>query len=159
MLLHCISEPVVTLIVLVLFDSLFETPVVGKTSYSCMLSKVRPLDVVWVQFIPVGLIGQHSGSTYGLAWSFYAHTRVFIQLLVSLMFRFVQLFAILGMFKVRSIISIRYILKQNLFDTCDIVQSLIEVIDFSIQLLRCEVAFVKTLVGRLANSTSKENIF
>ncbi len=69
MLLHSVSEPVVTLIVLVLFDSLFETPVEGKTRYSRMLSKVRPLDVVWVQFIPVGLIGQHSGSVYGLAGS------------------------------------------------------------------------------------------
>ncbi len=35
-----------------------------------MLSKVRPLDVVGVQFIPVGLIGQHSGSAYGLVGSF-----------------------------------------------------------------------------------------
>ncbi len=39
MLLHGVSEPVVTLIVLILFDPLFEPPVVGKTSYSCMLSK------------------------------------------------------------------------------------------------------------------------
>ena len=38
-LLHGVSEPVVTLIILVLFDPLVETPVVGKTSYSCMLSK------------------------------------------------------------------------------------------------------------------------
>ncbi len=59
MLLHGVSEPVVTLIVLVLFDSLLETPVIGKTSYSCMLSKVRPLDVVRVQFIPIGLVNQH----------------------------------------------------------------------------------------------------
>ncbi len=88
MLLHGISEPVVTLIVLVLFNPLFETPVVGKTSYSCMLSKVRPLDVVRVQFIPVGLFDQH-GSVYGLNGSLKAHTRmVFIQLLVSSMSRF-----------------------------------------------------------------------
>ena len=65
MLLHGISEPVVTLIVLVLCNPLFKTPVVGKTSYSCMLSKVRPLDIIRVQFIPVGLFDQHSGSTYG----------------------------------------------------------------------------------------------
>jgi len=58
-LLHGISEPVVTLLVLVLCNTLFETPVVGKTSYSCMLSKVRPLDVVGVQFIPVGSVDQH----------------------------------------------------------------------------------------------------
>jgi len=58
-LLHGVSEPVVTLIVLVLFDPLFETPVVYKTSYSCMLSKVRPLGVVKVQLIPVGSIDQH----------------------------------------------------------------------------------------------------
>ena len=38
-LLHGVSEPVFTLIVLVLIDPLFKTPVVGKTSYSCMLSK------------------------------------------------------------------------------------------------------------------------
>ncbi len=70
MLLHGISKPVVTLIVPVLCNPLFETPVVGKTSYSCMLSKVRPLDVVGVQFIPVGLIDQHSVSAYGLVGSF-----------------------------------------------------------------------------------------
>ncbi len=69
-LLHSISESVVTLIVPVLFDPLVETPVVGKTSNSCMLSKVRPLDVVGIQFIPVGSIGQHSSSVYGLAGSF-----------------------------------------------------------------------------------------
>jgi len=38
-LLNGVSEPVVTLIVLVLFDPLVESPIVGKTSYSCMLSK------------------------------------------------------------------------------------------------------------------------
>ncbi len=75
MLLHGISEPVVALIVLVLRNPLFETPVVGKTSYSCMLSKVRPLDVVRVQFIPVGLIGQHSGSIMGFGGSLKAHTK------------------------------------------------------------------------------------
>jgi len=69
-LLHSVSEAVISLIVLILFDTLVESPVVGKTSYSCMLSKVRPLDVVRVQFIPVGLVGQHSGSVYGLAGSF-----------------------------------------------------------------------------------------
>jgi hypothetical protein len=35
-----------------------------------VLSKVRPLDVVRVQFIPVGLFDQHSGSAYGLSGSF-----------------------------------------------------------------------------------------
>ncbi len=64
-LLHGVSEPVVSLIVPVLFDPLFETPVVSKTSHSCMLSKVRPLDVVGVQFIPVSLLNQHSGSVFG----------------------------------------------------------------------------------------------
>jgi len=69
-LLHGISKPVATLIILVLCNPLFEPPVIGKTSYSCMLSKVRPLDVVRVQFIPVGSIDQHSVSVYGLPWSF-----------------------------------------------------------------------------------------
>jgi len=68
-LLDGISKPVVTLVVLVPCNSLVEPPVVGKTSYSCMLSKVRPLDIVRVQFIPVGLIGQHSGSVVGLSGS------------------------------------------------------------------------------------------
>ena len=70
MLFHGISEAVVTLIVLVLFNPLFKTPVVCKTSYSCMLSKVRPLDVVRIQFIPVGSIDQHSESIMGLGGSF-----------------------------------------------------------------------------------------
>ncbi len=39
-LFHGISEPAISLIVLVLFDPLVETPVVSKTSCSCMLSKV-----------------------------------------------------------------------------------------------------------------------
>ena len=69
MLFHGISEPVVTLIVLVLCNTLFETPVVGKTSYSCMLSKGGPLDVIGVQFIPVSSVDQHSGSVLGLAGS------------------------------------------------------------------------------------------
>ena len=59
MLLHGIGEAVISLIVLIPSNPFFETPVVCKTSYSRMLSKVRPLDVVRVQFIPVGLIGQH----------------------------------------------------------------------------------------------------
>ena len=70
MLLHGVSKPVATMLVLVSCNTLFETPVVGKTSYSCMLSKVRPLDVVGVQFIPVGSLYQHSGSVYGLVRSF-----------------------------------------------------------------------------------------
>ena len=38
-LLHSISEPVVSLIAPVLSNPLFEPPIIGKTSYSCMLSK------------------------------------------------------------------------------------------------------------------------
>ena len=60
MLLQGISETFVTLIALVSCNPLVETPIVSKTSYSCMLSKGSPLDVVRVQFIPVSLIDQHS---------------------------------------------------------------------------------------------------
>ena len=39
-LLHGVSEPLGSLVVLEELDTLFETPVVGKTSDSCMLVKV-----------------------------------------------------------------------------------------------------------------------
>ena len=45
---HGIGEPVVSLIVPVTINPLFETPVVGKTSYSCMLRERGPLDVVGI---------------------------------------------------------------------------------------------------------------
>ena len=67
MLLHGVSEPVVLLIVLVLFYSLVETPVVSKTSYSCMLKKGSSLLVVGVEFVSVGFMDQHMSQNEVLA--------------------------------------------------------------------------------------------
>jgi hypothetical protein len=58
-LFHGVSEPVCPLVVLEEVDAMFETPVVGKTSDSSMLVKVRPLTVVRVQFVSVSFGHQH----------------------------------------------------------------------------------------------------
>ncbi len=54
MLFHGVSESFISLILLIQLDSLLESPVESKTSNSCMLGKLRPLDVVWVEFVSIG---------------------------------------------------------------------------------------------------------
>ncbi len=59
MLFHGVCETVTTLAVLVQFDPLVKSPIIGKTRDSCMLKKGCPLLVVGVEFIPVGFVDQH----------------------------------------------------------------------------------------------------
>lgn len=59
MLFHGVCETVIPLIVLVQFNPLFKTPVVGETCDSCMLEKGGPLGVVGGEFILVGFVDQH----------------------------------------------------------------------------------------------------
>jgi len=62
-LLHGVSEPVCSLVGPEEMDTLFETPVIGKTSDSCMLVEAFPLLIVRVQFVPVSLGHQHEVRT------------------------------------------------------------------------------------------------
>ena len=59
MLFDSIGEPSVALLFLEQLDALFETPVVGKTSDSCVTMKDGTLLVVGVQFILVSFVYQH----------------------------------------------------------------------------------------------------
>ena len=59
MLLHGICEPSVALLFFEQLDALFETPIVGKTSDSCVAMKDGSLLVVGIQFILVRFVHQH----------------------------------------------------------------------------------------------------
>ena len=59
MLLHSIGESSFALLFLEEFDALFETPVVCKTSDSCVTMKDGSLLVVGVDFVLVGFVHQH----------------------------------------------------------------------------------------------------
>lgn len=61
-LLHGISEPVLTRLGFVELDALLKPPVVGKASNPCMLVEGGPLDVARVEFIPVCPCDQHENS-------------------------------------------------------------------------------------------------
>jgi len=69
-LLHRIGEPLGSMVVLEELDAMFETPVVGKPSDSCMLVKVRLLTVVRVQFVPVSPGHQHEAQNFVLIGSY-----------------------------------------------------------------------------------------
>ena len=59
MLLHEVSETVIALFTFEELDSLVKTPVVGKTCYTSMSMKIRPLSIVRVDFVSVCLMDQH----------------------------------------------------------------------------------------------------
>ena len=59
MLFDGIGETSVALLFFEEFDTLFETPVVSKTSDSCVTMKDCSLLVIGIQFILVGFVHQH----------------------------------------------------------------------------------------------------